>query len=204
MRNSDGYIGLYDIVNNVFYGNSGSGVFYCNYTWLDYIESTGTQWLDTGVAINSTLVSQLKFNMTAITGGVIYGNIDSSDATDYRLFNASGLCYLDFPNSSRINGGSMPVWVDHEVEVGNYYVRDLKTGQNILTGSTVSFSAQTSTLKMWRDSLGNACSSGKLYYLKIYDNNTLIRDMVPCLNNGVAGMLDKATGVFYGNSGTGT
>jgi hypothetical protein len=42
MRNSDGAVGLFDIVNNVFYGNSGGGSFYSNYTWLDYLQSSGT------------------------------------------------------------------------------------------------------------------------------------------------------------------
>lgn len=58
MRKSDGALGLYDLVNNKFYGNSGTGTFGYKmqnenpyerlYTKLEYIQSTGTQYIDTG------------------------------------------------------------------------------------------------------------------------------------------------------------
>ena len=38
----------------------------------------------------------------------------------------------------------------------------------------------------------------RLYSCQIYDNDTLIRDYVPCMdNNGVYGLYDKVNGVFY-------
>lgn len=47
--------------------------------------------------------------------------------------------------------------------------------------------------------------SARLYSCKIYDNGTLIRDFVPCINpSGVVGFYDKANGRFYGNSGSGS
>ena len=202
MRNSDGAIGLLDIVNNVFYGNSGSGGFYCNYSWLEYIESTGTQWINTGVVAKSTLKSQLKFNMTVATGGVIYGDTSSGDNNDYRFFNASSICYLDFPDGLRIYGGNIYAGTDYEVEIGNYYVKNMATNTNIVSGSAASFSDRSYTLKLFYE--GGGISKGKIYYLKIYDNGTLIRDFVPCLNNNTPGLLDKVSGAFYGNSGSGT
>jgi hypothetical protein len=41
---------------------------------------------------------------------------------------------------------------------------------------------------------------------KIYDNNVIIRDFVPCIrkSDNVAGLLDKVNDVFYTNAGTGT
>ena len=48
----------------------------------------------------------------------------------------------------------------------------------------------------------------KLYSLKIWDNGTLVRDFVPCVNKeGVAGLYDITPGAvkkFYANDGTGT
>lgn len=39
----------------------------------------------------------------------------------------------------------------------------------------------------------------KLYYLKLWDNDTLVRDFVPCTNDSnVAGLFDKVTQTFYG------
>ena len=39
---------------------------------------------------------------------------------------------------------------------------------------------------------------------KIYDNGTLVRDMIPCKDpDGNIGMYDTVNAVFYGNAGTG-
>ena len=75
MRNSDGAIGLIDVVNNVFYGNAGSGVFYCNYTWLNYIESTGTQSISTGIAPTADMEVEIAFTPTGgLTENCIFGS----------------------------------------------------------------------------------------------------------------------------------
>ena len=52
------------------------------------------------------------------------------------------------------------------------------------------------------DDAGNS----RIYKVKIWDGNLLIRNMVPCYrkNDSVAGMYDLANGVFYTNAGSGT
>ena len=45
----------------------------------------------------------------------------------------------------------------------------------------------------------------KLYSCQIYDNDTLVRDYVPCQKpDGTVGLWDDVNSVFYGNAGTGT
>jgi hypothetical protein len=62
LRKEDGKVGLYCQVTDTFYTNSGTGEFTytelptrlpANYTQLDYLQSTGTQYINTGVAPNS-------------------------------------------------------------------------------------------------------------------------------------------------------
>ena len=91
MRNSDGAIGLFDIVNNVFYGNSGSGSFYSNYTWLEYLQSSGTQYINTGIIPNNNTRIVVKAMLS--TPHSIYG-VNQSGAD----FNMTG---------SSSNGGVM-------------------------------------------------------------------------------------------------
>ena len=44
--------------------------------------------------------------------------------------------------------------------------------------------------------------AGNFYYMKVYDNGTLIRDFVPCKNaSNVAGLYDVVNGVFYTDTG---
>ena len=48
-------------------------------------------------------------------------------------------------------------------------------------------------------------SNTKLYSLKIYDSNKLVRDFVPCYRNSdqVLGLYDTVENKFYTNNGTG-
>lgn len=189
-----------DAIKNFFGSSLPDG-----YVQVEYIESSGTQYVDTGVTVKSNLVSQLKFHTTWNVEGVIYGCYPNSDQNDYRLFNANGVCYLDFPNSNRIFGGSMLFGVIHEIEVGNYYVKNLATGATIVSGSPVSFSEQSNTMKVWLyEGSDRQYGRGKLYYLKIYEGETLVRDFVPCKSaSGEVGLYDKVSAQFYGNAGTG-
>ncbi len=177
--------------------------------FVEYIESTGTQWIDTEIFAKSTLKSQLKFNMTEVTGDVIYGYIKNSDTDDYRFFNYNSKAYLDFPGTAtvdgvRIYGGTISANTTYEIEIGNYYVKNLITGTNIISGATQNTFTKTNTMKMWKDERSNKCSKGKLYYLKIYDGDTLVRDFKPCIDsNGVACLYDMVTEKCFYNKGTG-
>ena len=44
----------------------------------------------------------------------------------------------------------------------------------------------------------------RIYSCQLYDNGTLVRDFVPCVNPyGEVGLYDKVTGGFFGNGGSG-
>lgn len=208
-RNSDGAIGLIDIVNNVFYGNSGSGTFaagYKNiYQWLDYIESTGTQYINTGFkpdsnsrivikALNSsyysvygTNYSGAAFNLTASSsnGGVVYfywGGAGASTMTNYinqvHTFEQNkNVCYVD--------------------------------GATYHTYTNSSWSCPVPIFLFARTANGSSANdiggTVRIYSCQLYNNGTLMRDFIPCVNpNGEVGMFDKVTGGFFGNSGTGS
>jgi len=48
------------------------------------------------------------------------------------------------------------------------------------------------------------CAKIKLYYLEIYDNEKLVRDYIPVLDDdGIACLYDKVEKKFYYNEGTG-
>jgi len=44
----------------------------------------------------------------------------------------------------------------------------------------------------------------RLYYTKVWDNNTLVRDYVPVSYNGTPGLWDKVEWKFYANAGSGS
>lgn len=60
----------------------------------------------------------------------------------------------------------------------------------------------TGSLKIFGDSAldGNSAAMMKLYGFRIYEAGTLVRDFVPALENGVAGLYDRIGGGFYRNA----
>lgn len=64
IRNSDGYVGLYDIVNNVFYGNSGSGGFIAGNVSSNQSIELYNRWIQTS-SPNASSVTGFKPITTA-------------------------------------------------------------------------------------------------------------------------------------------
>ena len=181
---------------------AGAGIPSGPINYLEYIQSTGTQYIDTGVQGSSNIKVQIKFEMTEATGYSIIGYyMDSS--LSFRFFNANEICYLDYGNSSssRISGSSIPANQLFEIEFGNFYVKNLQTGSNIISGYTRGPFSQNQNICI----CGNQqFSKGKFYYGKIYNEDVLVRDYAPCLDkNGTACMYDKVNKEYVYNSGTG-
>lgn len=86
-----------------------------------------------------------------------------------------------------------------EFEVGNNYVKK--------NGTTISSFTGDCPIQILRDNptSSSTCAKGKVYYLKIYNSGTLVRNMLPCKNeSGIVGMYDIIEKKFYNNNGTGT
>ena len=79
-----------------------------------------------------------------------------------------------------------------------------------LDGAKLNFTAGTSmanaNLILFRALNDNRVFLGKIYSTKVYDDNILIRDLVPCYrkSDNVIGMFDLVNNVFYTNAGSGT
>lgn len=176
------------------------------YTRLEYIKSSGTQWIDTGVFPDETTKIQVQLNMTEATPDVVIGNMGSDTAlvedADWRLFSANNQFYFDY-GSGRVFSGTWSNNTLYELEAGNGYIKNLTTGSNIVTGSTVTSMNVTTTIRIFKGIGQNAV--GNLYYLRIYEDDTIIRDFIPVKNSsGQVGLLDLVNSEFYGNDGTGS
>lgn len=176
-----------------------------DYKEVEYIQSSWTQWINTWITPTINTKSQIKFVNLEASWYSIYGFYNNDDNRDYRLFNYnSSRLYFDI-------WGSRSIWVSeilsqnvlYEFELWNRYVKDLVWWRTIVSWSTVSsFTANwTITLN------GNAnCSKNKWYYVKIYENWTMVRNLVPCYRkrDSVIWMYDIVNNVFYTNSWTWT
>lgn len=162
-------------------------------------------YFDTGILITNKIKFQIKFKLIYSSGGLLVGDPDSSDDNnDYRMFNyMSNTIYYDI-GSGRISIPSSyagPTNNIYELECAPHYIKSLT---NNYIGGSVKTSAFTrsNNLHLFRP---NTTDGVYVYYFKVYDNDTLVRDYVPALNsNNQAGLYDKVTKEFYLPSGNGT
>ena len=177
---------------------------YPHYQKVEYIQSSGTQYIDTGVIPNENTRIQMKFRPLVATGGVIIGYNTGNDNTDYRFFNASSGNYFDMWNK-RINGGTCSSGTDYTYELGNFYVKNLLTNTNVISGAVVSSFTGVDSIKLNAVTSTSGFVNVRWYYVKIYDGTTLIRNLYPCYrtSDNAIGMFDIVEKKFYNNNGTG-
>lgn len=176
------------------------------YQEVEYIWNSWTQYIDTGYYPNDKTTVQAKFIYTNYSWGLLLGGGTSSEADQLKLFRYQNNTYLDYGSWDRYNriyGSYITSTTDiYEVEFGNRYVKDIPTDTVKISWSTVSFSAKSYTFKI----LYVGRDFAKMYYVKIYDNWTLVRDFVPCYrkSDNVIWMYDLVNKQFYTNAWSGT
>lgn len=183
----------------MFTGNSGGGGgLPSGYTQYDYIEATAdSAEIDTGVVVSSDLVIQFHLYIAKANGDTFIGNKGSGDTNDFRYFTATRYEYFDLKNSRVNNSVGYPPQ-DVFREIGNLYIKDLSTGNIIVSGDAV----EEWTIP-YNVNLGytNNMQGDKIYFVKIYDSGTLIRDFVPVYSevDEQYGLFDMINKVFYGH-----
>lgn len=190
------------------------------YTEVEYIESTGTQYINTNIIPTNTTGVEAKISICNDnnTDNVIVGcrkttsgenrywiDVDWSD-NDAIIFGFNNNTPLK--NRYLLNGSD----VGKSFIISMNYMND-RTGK--INGITYDTSISSKTLVSISvpiyifagNRLGNASYqySGKLYNLKITDGTNVIKNFVPCYrkSDNVAGLYDLINNVFYTNQGTG-
>lgn len=139
---------------------------------------------------------QIKIKSLNNGGGRVVGDHDGDDQHDYRFFATSGRWYWDI-NTGRIQGGTASSTVDNWLEFGNYYIKDLSTGTNLVTGQTTTFQ-RSSTMYLGN----NAYDTGgadrfQLSALTMYHGDTVARDFIPAIDNGEVCLYDKVSNAYF-------
>lgn len=174
------------------------------YTRLAYIQSSGTQYVDTGFVPNQD--TQFILDCERVT----------SNSADHFFGVRTGTSAKEAFCLYIYNSGWRFAYNDHVAAYnGELSKRNLiDSNKNIttinesltLTGTYAKFTASASALLFAMRSVSSGISYGefRLYFCQIYDNGTLVRDYIPCINaSGAVGLYDLVGKQFYGNAGTG-
>ncbi len=208
--NPDGEVGMYDRVNGVFYGNSGTGTFTYGHAFVEYIESNGNQYLVTDYypSSRSRVVADLQFTSTGVQSRVFSALTDAYyfdfyiNGSKKLAFNA-GTDRGNTATSVSANTKRHLYEIDlHTAKLDGAALKTLKASTGQCSHSLVLFARRTNgggTIA-YLDSPTKA----RLYSVMAYDSGVLALNLVPCVKaDGEIGMYDRVSGVFYGNAGTG-
>ena len=181
------------------------------YTQVDYIESTGNQYLDTGVNADSNLrvILDLAFNEPTGTNQNVGAINTSSGNIRYHV-----ICV---PNSNSIGIGMSGIGIINTINLdSNRHLYDIKPSDKVaiidgqsytLAQSSITFDTQLNFYLFARNSTGSIyLSKTKLWACKMYASGTLVRDFIPCYRNSdnVIGLYDLVNDVFYVNNSSST
>ena len=234
-RDSDNVIGMYDIISHTFFTSTGTAAFmggaemvttapqeptdFSEYTQLEYIESTGTQWIDSGIKPTQ--------NTSALYSCAVIGEVSNRDVHLFGsrlsyIDQAFNLCYMNTPGNgleslkflSGTNFSQTQTPLITETTIKNkhdYYLSGTRVdvdGTNVLNFTTSNYNGEHN---LWLFALNNAETlhsqvvAQRVYGCKIWDNGMLVRDFVPVRRNsdGLLGMYDLVTSMFFTNVGTG-
>lgn len=169
---------------------------------VEYLESTGTQYIDTGYAIN-TATDEIEINFQIISTTVYQWLMGEHD-NGARF----GIGVGDGTNKRNIAYGSNTYKVNDTQVYNNRHTLIANSNGIYLDGTQVhgfeSFSS-TSTIYLFALNLSGASkASGKIWNYKHKRNGALIRDFIPVLDDsGRPAMYDQVSSQLFYNQGTG-
>lgn len=177
---------------------------------IEYLESTGIQYIDTGIKPTNRFKIDLELAKTSLNrNDGICGSYNGSQWGMYLYFTNYGqfACaygtnniYITGANYNNTNkhhvildltSGGLETSIDnHVVSVNPYSPINNNTNYYIFRCNDKSVGTQR-------------VAAIKIYYFKIYDNDTLVRDLIPVRIGQVGYMYDKVSKQLFGNVGTG-
>ena len=193
------------------------------YQQLEYISSSGTQYIDTGKLPQDSYEYRFKFALSQFSGykgpfGSYSGseNINTTRIIDNNGSSTTLLVYF----ISKPSGGNKTATnimsatnqiIEGTLSKKHYYLKNLSTGSEAEesnatdlfptkgtggdpSANMILFGANTTNL-----------ASARFYYFSTYDNGICIQNLIPAQNsNGTVGMYDTISNTFFTNAGSGT
>lgn len=185
-----------------------------DYTQVEYIESTGSQYINTGISSGAGVSAVLDFSPREFTGDVNIGTQPGDDSRDWRFFNYQGGSMFDV-GSRRIGYNSSTILTHgnrYIISIGNAYLRISRLdgsvkwegSNNPVTDNEI----KHSTIFVFANNSASGVANYTrmvLYSLTMSDfvdgNVQLVRDFVPCVRvaDGEPGLYDLVSKSFFYN-----
>ncbi len=209
--NEDGTIALDDCeVNNKKISYSYGQV----YTKLEYLESTKSQYIDTGIKVSSDLKFESEYEATNFNDSPLFGGIQTGHSKNSIFFGyyptTTFACWYSFKSNINAPGeyhilntkyklvmSKEGLYINDNLVENDFIDEDFNL--NDLPGNISLFASYNCELNKV-----HVYGSYKIYYFKIYKADKLIRDFIPVLDkDNKPAMYDKVGKKLYYNKGSG-
>lgn len=170
------------------------------YIPIEYIQASGSQFLNTGIYANANLTTELSFMLGNVWWGRILGipNVDQGYEITQNVSEQKTRIAI---NGSAYITDTLPTNKFTVVNLtgnGSVYINDvLKSSLN------KTYSNSSTPIYLFKGY--NTQGGGKIAYCKMWNNDVLVRHLIPCIrieDNKIC-MYDKVTKQFFLNTGSG-
>lgn len=218
MVTGGGVAGLYDLVNNTFSVDAAGGNFFAGprivelpegYTQVEYIEATGTQYIDTGFVPNqdTRILCEAICEVTGSSNWLLGCSYTASSRQFGFAASVSGYYLVSYNTVQTAFSVGINTTEKMIIDL-NKNIATVTTKDNFetVTATYASFTTPNN-LTLFAGNRNGTITKGNvtIYSCRIWDNGTLVRDYIPCTDSsGAGGLYDLVTDTFYANAGTGT
>ena len=174
------------------------------YTQLEYIQSSGSQYINTGFKPNQDTKISITVDFPLSGTTWLYGGRTSAGSNSLGFLCEGGNHYR-FDYASSIN--ELATKPTGKFTIDSDKNKCYINGELAFTATYKTFASPVNMYIFNNNNNGSLSggSSAKLYNCSIYNNGVLIRSFIPCKNaSGTVGLYDSINNQFYQNAGSGT
>lgn len=177
---------------------------------VEYIESSGTQYIDTLCRPDATTIWEFE---CAIQGGTVQKRMGftsgyySAANTRFCFGTTAGNTFYFGIAGTNVNSATANDGLKHKFKI-DMNTKKAYIDDNEFASGSGTFSTPNGDGYLFANhgarGVEDICSA-KLYSCKIYQNNILVRQFIPCVRkiDDEVGLFDLANYKFYANAGTG-
>lgn len=179
------------------------------YTPVEYISSTGTQYINTGYVPtpNTRVVIDAEVTSQTTASCSYFGERSGAGQTDTTAYEIWSM-----GTAANVSSDFFGNRVSYTISTKQRLLIDKNKATVTINGNTITNSAAAGTATipayLFASNDNNKAVyfiKMKLYSCKIYENDVLMHDYIPAKDEwGKAGLYDKVEGKFYYNAGTGS
>ncbi len=163
---------------------------------IEYLESTGTQYIDTGVNLKQPIVAEYSLQFTSVSGVQVFFGVYTNASSQARA-----QVFIENTTWRSISASNS----NNLTTTGTSGTANTTTIYNLVSSTSESINSNYTLFIFARNTDNNSYLPCKmrLYKLKITSGGTLVRDFIPVRVGNVGYMFDRVSCQLFGNAGTG-